>query len=146
MKLSSDNPRLCAVCGQPAEYCCDHIVSRIVSVPARELRRNDQLVTRSVSHLPQLRRRTGLKVDRIETIHDRRLRRHPPRLHLLYVYVDVNWTGRGGRRPSGTFIARPRNRFRVERRGRCGSAVCFRHVREAAENVHYCETCAEGIR
>ena len=141
MKLQPEARHNCSVCGEPASYACDRSVLVCLSVRGMDLRRGDQLLSRNVKHLPWLRHRSGLTVRVAETIYDRRLRRNPPRFHALYVLVDVAWKSRGRNTGTGSFITRPRKRFSIERRQRCGQLVCYRHVREAAEGVHYCSHC-----
>jgi len=120
---------LCAVCGEPANFRCDRSRSVSHRVGLRNLRRGDVvLANRDELRRPQTYRVVGLSL----------ILRPTRRAPVMFAYVDLL---RHGAALAGTLKVPGRRNLLIRRMEPCGTAVCFRHVRELAENRHWCDRC-----
>jgi hypothetical protein len=122
--------RLCCICGDPAEFACDYRQERRRRLGVKRVRRGDLVITRR---------------DEIE-----------PAAHWLVTAVTMlfspwrrdsllmAWFTLKGDCGTGEIKPKTRGSLRVIRREPCGAAVCYRHVREIDDNVHWCSRCAEA--
>lgn len=127
MKLYAGSSAVCLFCGEPAEFTCDSRHTVQVTMRLKSLRPGDTvLMNRDKFRIVPRYRITDLIL-----IYWKRIR---------FAYVTL--TGQLG---AATVKATGRRHWRVERQQRCGTAVCFRHVRETDDNIHQCANCARQM-